>query len=111
VISVVIEFDKKGHVSRFDVSGHAGYDTPGKDIVCAAVSAVVQAAVIGLTDVVGLNVEYRQKNGSARCIIPKGLNIDKQEKADIVLKTMVYGLKSIQSGYSEYITVLEKEAE
>lgn len=111
MINVLVEFDDKGHISCFDVSGHAGYDAPGKDIVCAAVSAVVQAAVLGLTDVVGLNVKYRQKNGNARCIIPKGLNIEQRAKAEIVLKTMVYGLKSIQSGYSEYISVIEKEAE
>lgn len=111
MIEVEVKCDKEGHISRFEVSGHAGYDVPGKDIVCAAVSAVVQTAVIGLTDVIGLKVEYRQKNGNARCIIPKGLSVEQREKADIVLRTMVYGLKSIQSGYSEHISVLEKEAE
>ena len=111
MINVLVELDDKGYISCFDVSGHAGYAEPGKDIVCAAVSAVVQAAVLGLTDVIGLNVKYRQKNGNARCIIPKRLNIEQREKAEIVLKTMVFGLKSIQSGYSEYISVLEKEAE
>ncbi len=110
MISVLVEFDESGHVSRFDVSGHAGYDVPGKDIICAAVSAIVQAAVIGLTDVVGLNIEYIQKNGNACCIIPEELSVGEREKADVVLKTMLYGLKSIQTGYSKYVSVLEKEA-
>jgi len=109
VIIISIEVDKKRHISKFEVIGHAGYDASGKDIVCAAVSAVVQTAVIGLTDVVGLKVEYRQKNGNACCIIPQGLNVEEREKADIVMQTMLYGLKSIQLGYGEFVSIIEKE--
>jgi len=109
MIKVVVVFDSKGHVSRFDVTGHAGFDVPGKDIVCAAVSAVVQSAVIGLTEVIGLDIEYMQKNGNAHCIIPDNIDHYEREKADIVLKTMLYGLRSIQTGYSNFVSVLEKE--
>lgn len=30
------------------ITGHAGFDEPGKDIVCSAVSAILQTAQIGL---------------------------------------------------------------
>ena len=33
---------------RVQADGHAGYDEPGKDIVCAAVSALLQALALGL---------------------------------------------------------------
>lgn len=33
---------------RLQADGHAGYDEPGKDIVCAAVSALLQALALGL---------------------------------------------------------------
>jgi uncharacterized protein YsxB (DUF464 family) len=34
-----------------DVKGHAGYAPHGQDIVCAAVSAILQTAVLGLESV------------------------------------------------------------
>jgi uncharacterized protein YsxB (DUF464 family) len=34
-----------------DVKGHAGYAPHGHDIVCAAVSAILQTAVLGLESV------------------------------------------------------------
>jgi uncharacterized protein YsxB (DUF464 family) len=34
-----------------DVKGHAGYAPHGQDIVCAAVSAIVQTAVLGLESI------------------------------------------------------------
>ena len=37
-----------------------------------------------------------------------GLSGDQREKINIVLETMLYGLKSIQEGYGEYIRVEER---
>lgn len=110
MITVLVELDSKKSIVRFDVSGHAGYDIPGKDIVCAAVSAIVQTAIIGLTDVVALEVEWKQKDGNVRCKIPQTLEPDKMEKANVVLQTMLLGLKSIQTGYESFLSVIEKEA-
>jgi len=109
VINVLIQIDAQGNTTRFDVKGHAGYDDPGKDIVCAAVSAIVQTTVIGLTEVIGLEIDYSQKNGNASCVIPDNILPDQKREAEILLRTMVCGLKSIQSGYSEFISVREKE--
>lgn len=38
------EEDKK----MLSISGHAGYDESGKDVVCAAASAIFQTAILGL---------------------------------------------------------------
>ena len=42
-----------GAPERLTVSGHAGQDRYGEDIVCAAASALVETLVLGLRDVVG----------------------------------------------------------
>lgn len=34
-----------------DVKGHAGYAPHGQDIVCAAVSAILQTAVLGIESI------------------------------------------------------------
>lgn len=38
----------KVYNNGFTITGHAGYDVMGKDIVCAAVSALSQTCVISL---------------------------------------------------------------
>ncbi len=38
-------------ITGFTVSGHAGYATSGKDIVCAAVSSAVQLTSNGITEI------------------------------------------------------------
>lgn len=34
--------------TRIEATGHSGYAEPGKDIVCAAVSAILTTAALGL---------------------------------------------------------------
>lgn len=100
---------EEGFIREFSVEGHAGYDEAGYDIVCAAVSAVVQTAVLGLTDVIGLEPGYSQRDGFIKCVIPAGLTAEDAAAADTVLRTMLAGLRSIQIGYKDYISINERE--
>ncbi len=43
----------------FHVSGHAGYDEAGKDIICSAVSAMTMLVVNTIEVVFGCDVDYR----------------------------------------------------
>lgn len=110
MICIDFVLDNKRHIQRFEVKGHSGFDDYGKDIVCAAVSAVVQTAILGLTDVVGIKIVYILENGNAKCDVGIISDSVKREKADIVLNTLRLGLLSIQAGYSDYVTVLERKA-
>ncbi|MCI8600226.1 MAG: ribosomal-processing cysteine protease Prp [Oscillospiraceae bacterium] len=42
---------KGGKPYGFSVSGHAGYASEGRDIVCAAVSSAVQLTANGITEI------------------------------------------------------------
>ena len=58
------EFHTDGErITGFSVSGHSDYDEPGKDIVCAAVSAVVTMAEATINDVCGAKAKVRVKDG------------------------------------------------
>ena len=46
---------KDGMLTGVTCTGHTGYAEQGEDIVCAAVSSVVQTAVLGLMQLVGVN--------------------------------------------------------
>lgn len=45
---ITIKAEKKSGLVSIKVEGHANYDEHGKDIVCSAVSAITQTALLGL---------------------------------------------------------------
>lgn len=63
MLEVTFYRDRLDRVSGFLARGHADYEEHGKDIVCAAVSAVLQAARLGLISHAKANVTARQVPG------------------------------------------------
>lgn len=115
MIIVEIYRNKKGDIEKFLVHGHSGYARAGSDIVCAAVSSVSQAAVLGLTEVLGLQIglEMEEDSGLAgpylECVLPSDLDYSIREKANILLQTMFLTIKSIEEQYSKFVQILEQE--
>jgi len=70
VVTVVVYRDAAGRLSSLRADGHADWTSPrgaGEyDLVCAAVSAILQAAWLGLTDVAGIAVSADRSNGRLR---------------------------------------------
>jgi len=62
---VVVSFrrDSRGRLSSVVSRGHAEHAPHGADVACAAVSALLQAAWVGLTDVAGVHVEGHRREG------------------------------------------------
>ena len=81
MIKVKILRNKNGNIYEVDVNGHAEYDELGKDIVCAAVSGIVQTAVFGLIRVLGLQVDLTIEEGFLRFCIPNELLANGDNKA------------------------------
>jgi uncharacterized protein YsxB (DUF464 family) len=98
MIDATIYLDPGNRIKKFSITGHAYFSEYGSDIVCSAVSAVAQTAVIGLQHYFGNAVEVEQKEGSLTCIVPE-LNPDEANAADAILKTMYWGLMAIQAEY------------
>lgn len=91
---------------KIKVSGHAGFDKKNKDIVCAAISAVIQTAVLSITRVCGLKQKVKQESGYLESVI-KISSIDNTQLNDllIVLNTMFTGLEEISKIYPDSITI------
>lgn len=102
---------KSGRLVGFETDGHAGDAPKGENVVCAGISAVLQTAVLGLTEVCHIKVDYTPKPQSAwmQCLLPKTLSEDAAKRADIVLKTAQVGIESIRLGYPEIISVKSVE--
>lgn len=86
-------------ISKLEITGHANFDKKGKDIVCSAVSAIGVGGINALTNIE--DIEIIIKEGYI-LIDGSGLN---DEYNQIVLKTMLTQLKTIEKSYSKYIKV------
>jgi len=91
---IIVEVRRRaGRVAGFSVRGHAGAAPRGKDIVCAAVSALTQAAVAGLEEHLGLRPRVVIEQGRLDCQLAPGEEED--PRAQAILATMVLGLQGV----------------
>ncbi len=100
-------YRKNNSIVEVSASGHTGYGEQGEDIVCAGVSTLIQSALLGLLQVVGINVKYtvNEEQGSLRFTLPDNLTREERHDADIVLNTMLAGLTDFYGEYSDYINL------
>ena len=105
MINVLIERNKDGDVNSFTITGHANAGEYGKDIVCAAISVLSQTTVLGLYEIAKIKVDYEVQDGNLVCRLPKELTNSERQKSNLLLETMIIGLKNIYENYSEYIVI------
>ena len=96
-----------GRITGFSVSGHSGYEEAGRDIVCAAISAVVAMAEATINDVCGAKAKVRVKEEDARITLTLPTSCDEEESVQAVLAGMLVTLCSMRDEYPDYIEVLE----
>lgn len=103
-----VKFGKSDNrIVSVECDGHTGYGVEGEDIVCAALSSIVQTAVLGLMRVAGINVEYtvRQEEGYLKMVLPKNLSERQTHDADVILSTLLLGVSDLYEGFSDFINL------
>ena len=86
------------------ITGHAGYDEYGKDIVCAAVSSVVLCSVEAIASFDMMAVDVKEEQDRLEIIFNKDDNITSK-----LIKNMINCLKAIEKKYSQNIKITNKE--
>lgn len=106
-MSTIRFFCCNDYIWAVECEGHTGYDVEGYDIVCAALSSIVQTAVLGLMQVAKICVDYKvdEKEGYLRVDLPKSINDREKHDADIILKTLLLGASDLYEGFSDYINL------
>lgn len=100
-------YEINGSVVRVRTVGHSGYAESGSDIICAAVSTLVQTAFLAIKDL-GCGVSYERNEKSAMFDFKVTDVGDKQHDVNVVMRALYVGLNDLQTGYGEYITVENK---
>jgi len=103
--NVVIKRDRQNKIVSASCDGHTDYGEVGEDIVCSALSSIVQVAVLGLLQVACLPISYNVDNKNAMLTVelPKGLTEIERRDADMILETMYLGIADLQSEYGKFI--------
>ena len=98
----MIKVIKKNKV--IEISGHAGYDEFGKDIVCASVSSVIMTTVNSILSIDDSSINY--VDDWDKIIIEK---LNDNDIVDKLLNTMILILKDLEEQYKENIKVESEE--
>jgi len=105
-------FRSSGKIISFKIKGHA---IPKEvqvdvDLICTAISAISQTTVIGIEEVLKIKVKYDIEDGFLNLNL-EDVTLEDIERCQVLLETMILGLKSIEITYSDYIKVETEEVE
>jgi len=103
-----ITFFKSGErITRMICEGHTGFGESGEDIVCSALSSIVQTGALGMLMVVGANVEVVRddKRAYLELVVPQNLDPNKAHDVQVIFATMLCGVSDLYSEYSDYINL------
>ena len=90
---------KSGRIVAISCDGHTGYGIAGEDIVCAALSSIVQTAILGLLGVVG------DKKGFISAELPGKMTEKQKVQSAAILDTCLLGISDLYEGYSDFINL------
>ena len=105
-VEIVRDIDKR--ILSFKCEGHAGFvKNPGdKDLVCAAVTAVIYTALGYMEDEYGMH-DFVQRDGFTAWECPEELKPGVIHNISVVLDAMAIGLKQIEMQFGKNIKVTE----
>jgi len=100
---------KKNKIVALACDGHTDYGEEGEDIVCAALSSIVQTAVLGILQVAKIPAEYKvdHKKALLSLKLPDNMLVEDRINADMILETMFLGIADLQSEYGRFIKLEE----
>jgi uncharacterized protein len=109
MLQIIIYRNKEEKILGYKAEGHCGFEDEGKDIVCSGASTLLQVAVLGLSKYCNIKPQVEISKGNLTCIVSEIKDISEERDSQVILETMLLGLREIEKQYPEYITVEEKE--
>ncbi len=97
-----IEWMELQDICYIRAEGHAGYE-PGHDIVCAAISTLMQTLYAGLDSVCHAETRKKQEDGMMMVVAYAGK--DNRKETHAIFQGILCGLQLIAREYPEYVKV------
>lgn len=90
------------HSGGISVKGHAGYAPHGQDIVCAAVSTLVQTLVVSISELTTTEIQHHMQPGAAE--IKYGTLSD---SAQLLVKSFFIGMNMISESFPNHVRIVQ----
>jgi uncharacterized protein YsxB (DUF464 family) len=87
MIEIVVFIDKEKNITGLKISGHAGYDEEGEDIVCAGVSALGYTLINSMEQIAKVNVKPKVESGYIEYELLDDISDKQFEVSQTILKT------------------------
>ena len=101
MLDVTFYEDGRNRLSSFAATGHAEFADAGEDVVCAAVSAILQAARLGLEAHARVALDVSQEKGDMRVSVPDDRRDDESVRA--ILATAALSVQQIAAQYPQHV--------
>ncbi len=88
-------------IESISITGHAGFDDFGKDIVCASVSSIVITSVNAIVRLDSDSIDYNDSNGLSINVLSHN------DVTDTLIDNMVSLLKDLEKQYKKNIIIKE----
>ena len=99
---VKVSIKNNNEINEITISGHSGYETQGKDIVCASVSSIAITTINGILSIDSESLEYKTSDGCIKISIKKHSTV-----VDNLIQNMINLLKELEKDYNKYIKIEE----
>ena len=109
MIDISIVKGKDGFVYGFEVCGHSGYAEHGKDIVCAAISALAYTAVGSISEMTKVKADWNYKDGYMFYMVHSDDLGANRGIVKTIFDTIVIGFRQVELSYNKYVKVRVRE--
>ena len=92
-----------GYKDRITLRGHANYAEPGKDIVCASVSTLIQTLIFSIEELTADTIQYGISPGSV------DINFKTfSDETKTLIKSFFVGVQAIAKAYPQNVKVISE---
>lgn len=105
MIKAVFHKDKEDRIISFKVEGHAGYAPSGRDVVCAAASALVVGTINGLEVLTEAEFDTTVSHGFTSVDIKESTAC-----SNVLLNSMLLSLEGIHEEYPNNLELIVLES-
>lgn len=106
----VIVIKEKQTIKTIEATGHSGYAEEGQDIVCSAVSTLMETLANGLTEVVKAEVNVLVDETIPHLSVTLNEeDSDKCKHAQVLMQSTLLGIKGVAQEFSKFIKIKEKQ--
>jgi uncharacterized protein len=109
VLEVRFYRDGRGRFAGLSASGHAEFAEYGEDIVCAAVSAILQAARLGVAEFSRGGVLVRQEAGELELTLPESER--DRESLIAIVSAAELAVEQIARRYPAHVALVRTSAD